>query len=173
MRHVRIAFAILLCGACASSPSSTPARMPSAEPAQNPARGQRGLIVPPSGGTALIFCSSPGLSVILKVDSVSSGGTRMAVGTAAIAVGASNAGTHRDVDEVLYFLEGRGRAFVGADTTDVVPGLTMYVPQGVRHGFVNTGTSPLRFLWSISPQGLASSFRSHGVAPGTGCPPSD
>lgn len=172
MRDTMIVFALVLSAACAPSPSGIAPRVVSAEPAQNPEHGQRGLFVQPSGGTALIFCSSPGLSVMLKVDSVSSAATRIAMGTAEIAVGGSNAGTHRDVDEVNYFLEGQGRAFIGVDTVDVRPGLSMYVPQGVRHGFVNTGNSPLRFVWSITPQGLASSFRSRGVAPGTPCAPS-
>lgn len=143
----------------------------SAEPARAPDHAERGLFIEPSGGTTLLFCSAPSLSVTLKVDSASTGGTRIAMGTAAIAVGGSNAGTHRDVDEVNYFLEGQGRAFIGSDTTDIRPGLVMYVPQGVRHGFANTGNSPLRFVWSIAPQGLASGFRSRGVAPGTVCPP--
>lgn len=172
MRDTMIVFAIVLSAACASSPSGITPRVVSAEPAQRPGHGQRGLFVQPSGGTALIFCSSPGLFVTLKVDSVSSVATRMAMGTAEIAVGGSNAGTHRDVDEVNYFLEGQGRAFIGADTVDVIPGLSMYVPQGVHHGFVNTGIIPLRFVWSIAPQGLAGSFRSRGVAPGTPCAPS-
>jgi len=77
------------------------------------------------------------------VDSVFTGSTRFAMGTAEIAVGGSNAGTHGDVDEINYFLEGQGRAFIGVDTVDVRPGLVMYVPQGVRHGFVNTGSTTL------------------------------
>lgn len=140
-----------------------------AEPAHVPDREERGTFVHPSQGTHLIFCSAPGLSVTLKVDSTATGATRMAMGTAEIAVGAENAGTHRDVDEVNYFLGGRGRAFIGADTVNVEPGLVMYVPQGVRHGFLNTGSDPLRFAWTIVPQGLANSFRARGVAPGTPC----
>lgn len=134
-----------------------------------PGREERGMLVRPSEGTHLIFCSAPGLSVTLKVDSTSTGARRMAMGTAELAVGAENSGAHRDVDEVNYFLGGRGRAFIGADTVNIESGLTMYVPQGVRHGFVNTGSEPLRFAWTIVPQGLANSFRARGVPPGTAC----
>ena len=166
-----IVLAIVFGGACASPPSNVPARLTSAEPNQVPGHAPSGLFVQPSAGTSLIFCSSPGLSVTLKVDSVSTGGSRLAMGTAEIAVGTSNAGTHPDVDEVNYFLDGQGRAFIGVDTIDVRPGLVMYVPQGVRHGFINTGVGPLRFAWTIAPQALANGFRARGVAPGTPCKP--
>lgn len=171
MRDTLIVLAVLCSGACAASQSRVSPRAGRVEPAQVIDGAHRGSFIQPSGGTALIFCSSPGLSVTLKVDSVSAGATRIAMGTAEISAGGFNAGTHRAVDEVNYFLDGQGRAFIGVDTTDVRPGLVMYVPQGVRHGFLNTGSGPLRFAWAIVPQGLAKSFRSRGVAPGTVCAP--
>lgn len=170
MRDTLIILAVL-CSACAPSRPGLSPRAGSVEPAQVSDHGHRGSFIQASEGTALIFCSSPGLSVTLKVDSVSTGATRIAMGTAEISAGGSNAGTHPDVDEVNYFLDGQGRAFIGVDTADVRPGLVMYVPQGVRHGFLNTGSGPLRFAWTIVPQGLAKSFRSRGVAPGTVCAP--
>jgi mannose-6-phosphate isomerase-like protein (cupin superfamily) len=171
VRDTLIVLAVLCSGACAASQPGLSPRAGSLEPAQVSDRGHRGSFIQASEGTALIFCSSPGLSVTLKVDSVSTGATRIAMGTAEISAGGSNAGTHRDVDEVNYFLDGQGRAFIGVDTVDVRPGLVMYVPQGVRHGFLNTGSGPLRFAWTIVPQGLAKSFRSRGVAHGTVCAP--
>lgn len=143
---------------------------PSQQPSQASAPTARGALLRPGAGTTLEFCRSPGLGVTLKIDSVASGTQRLAMGTATIAAGASNAGTHTDVDEVNYFLSGDGRAFVGADTVAVEPGLTMYVPQGVHHGFISSARQPLVFVWTIVPQGLATRFRSSGVAPGT-CPP--
>ena len=150
--------------------SSGFAPRPSLQPATASSATARGVMLRPSAGTPLELCRSPGLSVNLKIDSATAGSQRLAMGTATLAAGASNAGTHTDVDEVNYFLTGDGRAFVGDDTVAVEPGLTMYVPQGVRHGFISSAQQPLVFVWSIAPQGLATRFRSGGVAPGT-CPP--
>jgi len=61
MRDPLIVLAILSSGACTSSRPSVAPRVVSAEPAQAPAYALRGLFIQPSGGTALIFCSSPGL----------------------------------------------------------------------------------------------------------------
>lgn len=171
MRHYLLAVTLLFPAACSlPRPPVAPQPVRVGQP-RGDGQPPRGAIIPPSEGTPLVFCSAPGLSVTLKVDSVSVGATRLAMGTAEIAVGGSNEGTHRDVDEVNFFLDGSGRTFVGADTVDVRPGLVLYVPQGVRHGFRNTGALPLRFAWVIVPQGLAERFRTGGVAPGTACPP--
>lgn len=171
MRHYLLAVTVLVPIACSSPrPLAEPQPVRVGHP-RDDGQQMHGAIIPSSGGTPLVFCSSPGLSVTLKVDSVSVGATRLAMGTGEIAVGASNEGTHADVDEVTFFLDGSGRTFVGADTVDVRPGLVLYVPQGVRHGFRNTGAVPLRFAWVIVPQGLAERFRTRGVAPGTACPP--
>lgn len=152
------------------SPVAAAAPAASASPAAVAPHG--GRFVAPGGGTALVFCRSPGLSVNLKLDSAAVGVTTLAMGTAAVAAGGSNVGTHPADDEAVYFLRGEGRAFVGSDTTEVRPGLVMFVPRGVRHGFISTGSTPLEFLWTIAPGQLAAGFRARGVAPGTPCPPS-
>jgi mannose-6-phosphate isomerase-like protein (cupin superfamily) len=127
-------------------------------------------IVPAHSGTSLVFCGTPGLSVTIKVDSVSTGATRFAAGTAELAAGAVNAAAHANNDEVMYFLTAGGRAFVGTDTTEIHPGLMLYVPRGVHHGFVSAPDRPVRFIWMIAPQDLARGFRARGVAPGSMCP---
>ncbi len=132
---------------------------------------QRQYLIQPSEGEHLVFCSAPELSVTIKVDSVATGATRFAMGTAELAANDSNAGVHEDVDEVVFFLEGRGRAFVAEDTVAVRSGLTMYVPQGIWHGFINTTEAVMRFVWVVSPEGLAQRFRSAGLPPGSDCPP--
>jgi mannose-6-phosphate isomerase-like protein (cupin superfamily) len=129
-----------------------------------------GRVIPYSAGTSLIFCRSPGLSVNIKVDSLAAGVTNFAMGTATIAAGASNSGTHEGQDEVVYFLRGDGRAFVGNDTTPIQPGLVTYVPRGTRHGFISTGSSPIEFVWVVVPGDLAARFRANGVPPGSSCP---
>lgn len=130
-----------------------------------------GRLLAPGPHEGLKFCASPGLSVRLLVDSIAVGPVPFAMGTAAIAPGGTNAGVHPAEDEATYFLRGEGRAFIGADTVSVTPGLVAYVPRGVRHGFISTGSSPLEFLWVVSPPGLASRFRETGLAADASCPP--
>lgn len=129
-----------------------------------------GAVIPPAAGTPLMFCSAHGLSANIKIDSTATGAQRFALGTAAVAAGASNAGVHNDVDEAVYFVSDGGWAFVGADTVAVVRGLVLYVPQGTRHGFISSDDAPVEFIWVIAPQGLAERFRERGVPPGTLCP---
>jgi mannose-6-phosphate isomerase-like protein (cupin superfamily) len=172
-------FLALLALACSGSRRPTvgqPPPTPAAQPAAGLTTPDRtgphgGRFVAPSAGTALVFCTAPGLAATVKLDSAAVGLTTFAMGTAAVAVGGSNTGSHAADDEAVYFLRGEGRAFVGPDTTEVRPGLVMYVPRGVRHGFISTGTTPLEFLWTIAPGRLAAAFRARGVAPGTPCPP--
>jgi uncharacterized RmlC-like cupin family protein len=158
--------AILLL-ACVRAGTVTPARTAPVATIGAPARGS---VILADAGTPLVFCGSPGLSVNIKIDSASTGATRFAAGTAELAPGAVNAAAHANNDEAIYFLTAGGRAFVGTDTTEIQPGLMLYVPQGVHHGFVSASDRPVRFVWMIAPQALARGFRMRGVPPGSPCP---
>lgn len=127
-----------------------------------------GWVVRADEGHDLFLCSSPGLSVRIHVDSIAGGSSRMAAGTAEL-VG-ENFGTHPDVDEIVHFLSDHGRFAIGADTFAVRFGTTMYVPRGVRHGFISDEKEPLRFYWVISPGDLAERFRERGRRDLTECP---
>ena len=48
-----------------------------------------------------------------------------------------------DVDEVVLYESGRGRAHLDGVETEVGPGATAFIPAGVVHGTVNTGTEHL------------------------------
>ncbi len=41
----------------------------------------------------------------------------------------------------------------------VVPGMSAFLPPGVRHGVRNTGDSPLKLVWIFSPPGYEKVFR--------------
>lgn len=58
---------------------------------------------------------------------------------------------HPEVEEVYYFLEGRGRILVGDDYHDVEPGVSILHRPGVRHQTWNTGDVPLVFLCVCAP----------------------
>jgi mannose-6-phosphate isomerase-like protein (cupin superfamily) len=157
---------LLLVGCVPRSPVNPAGTGSAATAATTP----RGSLIPLHAGTPLVFCRTPGLSVNVKVDSVATGATRFAAGTAELAPGAVNAAAHASNDEAIYFLSAGGRAFVAADTIDIHVGLMLYVPQGVHHGFVSAPDSPVRFVWMIAPQDLARGFRARGVPPGSACP---
>ena len=57
-----------------------------------------------------------------------------------------------------------GFGFVAGDTIGIEPGVMLYVPRGVRHGFISTGDE-VEFVWVISPQGLSERFRRTGFRP--------
>ncbi len=129
---------------------------------------RQGYFLPPEEGESLIFCKSPNLKVNIKASPATTRDAPIAVGTAELTEG-SNFGVHKTEDEVTYFLAGTGIATIGEKQFPIQPGVTMYVPRGVRHGFTNTGTSPIRFLWAIAPPGLEERFRSGGHPPGFDC----
>ena len=61
---------------------------------------------------------------------------------------------HPDAEEILYVLSGRGEQMVADEEPfPVVPGDTVYVPQGVYHSTVNTGWEPLTLLALYNPAG--------------------
>jgi mannose-6-phosphate isomerase-like protein (cupin superfamily) len=59
--------------------------------------------------------------------------------------------THNDVDQVLVFVEGQGKAILDGETTTVAPDRLVQVPAGTRHNFVNTGKVDLRLYTIYAP----------------------
>jgi mannose-6-phosphate isomerase-like protein (cupin superfamily) len=50
---------------------------------------------------------------------------------------------HEQIDQILTFVSGVGRAIVDGEKRDVEPGDLVVVPAGRRHNFMNTGPNPL------------------------------
>ncbi len=48
-----------------------------------------------------------------------------------------------EVDQILSFVSGIGKALVGGEEKQVGPGDLVVVPAGTRHNFVNAGPNPL------------------------------
>lgn len=178
MRIPRVSYAVftgfvaILLACRARQPVAPPSPAVSVSAAGTGARSaSAGRTLPRASGTPLMFCSAPGLSVELRLDSLLAPGTPIAMGTAELAAEGANTGMHRDTDEAIYFLSAGGRAFVGTDTTAIEPGLMLWVPRGVVHGFRSPTDQSLRFVWVNFPQELAQRFRQSGVPPGTACRP--
>ena len=57
---------------------------------------------------------------------------------------------HDDMEEVYYFLTGRGKMMVGDDEYTIQAGDALYVPFGEYHVTYNTGNEPLAMVWVTS-----------------------
>jgi len=58
---------------------------------------------------------------------------------------------HEDVDQVLAFVDGEGRAILQGEESAVGPGRLVHVPAGMRHNVVNTGAGDLRLYTVYAP----------------------
>ena len=50
---------------------------------------------------------------------------------------------HEDVDQILTFVSGTGKAIVSGSEKAVAQGDLVVVPAGKKHNFLNTGANPL------------------------------
>jgi mannose-6-phosphate isomerase-like protein (cupin superfamily) len=50
---------------------------------------------------------------------------------------------HEDIDQILTFVSGTGKAIVSGAEKNVVQGDLVVVPAGKKHNFLNTGPNPL------------------------------
>jgi quercetin dioxygenase-like cupin family protein len=50
------------------------------------------------------------------------------------------------VEEVLTFLSGEGQATLGEETVAIGPGVSLYVPPGLVHGFRCAGTATMHVI---------------------------
>ena len=50
---------------------------------------------------------------------------------------------HEDIDQILTFVSGTGKAIVSGSERNVAQGDLVVVPAGKKHNFVNTGENPL------------------------------
>lgn len=54
-----------------------------------------------------------------------------------------------------YILEGQGTIVIDGTEEPVRAGSVAYIPGGRKHHFVNTGSSPLKFICLVPPEGDA------------------
>ena len=63
---------------------------------------------------------------------------------------------HRQADQWLYIVAGRGAALVNEKRYPLSPGTLMLIEHGDRHEIINTGTELLRTLNFYVPPGFKS-----------------
>lgn len=59
--------------------------------------------------------------------------------------------THHDVDQVLIFVAGTGKAILNDAESPIGPGSMYAVPMGTKHNFVNTGADDLKIVSVYAP----------------------
>lgn len=80
--------------------------------------------------------------------------TRLATGIQVIAPGSFvREHVHPAQDELLFFFEGEGEAWIDGERHRLVPATTVLIGAGHRHKFVNTGPGELKMMWVMLPGG--------------------
>ena len=153
-------------GPANAEPSSQTAAA-SATAGQQTGGGPGAIVVPPGVGERLVYCELP-LVLTLKVESESNPVARLRAAGGVLRKGEER-GVHRDADEVLYVVRGRGQAIIGEETIAVQPGSMMFVPQDTPHGMINASDEPLEYFVVHSPQASAAGFRRRAAVPGPHC----
>ncbi|MBI4896015.1 MAG: cupin domain-containing protein [Candidatus Aenigmarchaeota archaeon] len=59
--------------------------------------------------------------------------------------------THDDVDQILFFVSGTGKAILNGKQSNVSDGIVVFVPAGTEHNFKNTGKVDLKLYTVYSP----------------------
>ena len=65
---------------------------------------------------------------------------------------------HPAQTEMFWIVAGQGLGRLDGAVRAIVAGTFMIAPPHVRHGFINDGTEPFRFLWMLIPAGLEDFF---------------
>ena len=136
--------------------------------AQHSENHTTGIVIQPEEGEVLELCGVSELSVNIKVSPGLDGPT-FAMGTAELAANADLFDNHEAFDEVIFIHSGKGSVTIGDEVFRASTGTTVYVPRGVRHGFVNTGETPWVFVWITSPPGFEEGLRQLNVASAREC----
>lgn len=58
---------------------------------------------------------------------------------------------HTDVDQILMFVAGNGKALVNDVESPIEPGSLYAIPLGTKHNFVNTGSEDLKIVSVYAP----------------------
>ena len=63
---------------------------------------------------------------------------------------------HKDAEEVIYILSGKGMSGLGAEEVEMNKGDTMFVPRGAVHWFYNPFNAPVEMLFIYTRPSLKS-----------------
>ncbi|MGA2401136.1 MAG: cupin domain-containing protein [Syntrophobacteraceae bacterium] len=63
---------------------------------------------------------------------------------------------HKDAEEIIYILSGKGISGIGETEVEMCPGDTMFVPRGAVHWFFNPFHDPVEMIFIYSRPSLKS-----------------
>jgi mannose-6-phosphate isomerase-like protein (cupin superfamily) len=102
----------------------------------------------------------PGEKMAVRIPGASVGGMFSLVEAVITPGSATPMHVHDGADETFVVLQGELRFVCGEKTFQAGPGATVFVPRGMAHGFINTGTGDARMLTLFTPgAGLDRLFR--------------
>jgi mannose-6-phosphate isomerase-like protein (cupin superfamily) len=117
-------------------------------------------VIAPGEGEVLEMHGPTAGKITILVDPVNSGETALCTLIQTLDPGAAvPVHRHERAEQVLFFLSGVGKASIAGHQIDAIPGTTIHVPKGVKHGIANAGEEPLSFLETTSPPGFQETFR--------------
>lgn len=59
---------------------------------------------------------------------------------------------HPDTDQILFFVEGNGKAILDSESIQFRKGCVITVPSGIMHTIINVGDTELKLYTVYSPQ---------------------
>lgn len=89
----------------------------------------------------------------------------VSVGVVTFAPGAEGSRHVREVEEIVYVLEGTAEIVTDEETYRLTAGQAAVIPPGVHHRHVNVGDGRLRKLWIFAPQGPEEAIREREMRP--------
>ena len=76
-------------------------------------------------------------------------GASTSLGVSSFAVGTATAMLSHATEELAYVLTGVGELQLDGDTVPYAAGAALYIPAGVWHSVVNTGTDPVTMVFAF------------------------
>lgn len=112
----------------------------------------KGIVVPAGGGPYLEEKSGQVTSMKLFGRET---GQSVALWEQTVPAGSRNSWLHlhRDSDETAWVLEGEFTFKIGDEVTTGGPGTCAFIPRNVPHAWKNSGRTPGRLIWLMTPAG--------------------
>lgn len=92
---------------------------------------------------------APGTTIRWVIDEEHDGAPNYAMRVIEVAPGGHTPYHTHWAEHENFVFEGQGTVTIGEETYPIKPGYVIYVPPWVKHQYVNTGDTPLKFICSI------------------------
>ena len=101
----------------------------------------------------------PGRDWLHYIGPTVNGAQNITVGYAEFPSGSAPEGhVHPTQEEVIYIISGEGELVTPEGTAILEPGTVVYIPVGLHHATVSSGSEPLTMVTSFSPPVVPGSY---------------